>query len=328
MKISKKDLEQLNKEGIITAEQVEQIMKYYQVNSVGSKLWVRLFIISGLLISLGIVLIIGANWNAISYMIKLLVDFVLFLVIVYADYYFIVNDKKNLAETFLTISFFMVAGSIGLISQVYNLDGGWFSFARWWMILSIPFVFLSKNKLINILWITLLLNSLPDGFYTYMKDSYTFVTTKFLPFSKDINVSIVLGFVYICLELIKYCSLLVYKKLNNKILLPKSFSFVVTILMIFIAVMLAVLDKNVVSIVFICCLLSYKVYYSYKTRNLTLLRNSAVLIELYIIFLFVSAYRNLFFTGVGFIIGGTILLVSIYVLRRILNYVKQLENFK
>jgi len=328
MKLSKNDLEQLNKEGIITDEQVEQILNYYQIKNVGNKLWTRLFIIAGLLISLGIVLIIGANWHTIPYWIKLIVDFILFLSIVYADYYFIVNDKKNFAEIFLTISFFMVAGTIGLIAQIYNLDGGWFSFARLWMILSIPFVFLSKNKIVNVLWIALLLNSLPHSFYTSMQDFYTFVTTKFLHFSKEINVSIFLALTYIVLELINYGSLFIYKKFNNKILLPKSFSFIVTLLMFVIGFILAVIYKNVFSIIFICCLLSYKVYYSYKIKSLTSLRNSAVLTELYIIFLFVSAYRNLFFTGIGFVLGGIFLLVSVYALRKTLKYIKQLENFK
>jgi uncharacterized membrane protein len=326
MKIYKSDLEKLNRDGIITDKQLEQIINYYQTKTVSSNLWTRLFIMSGLLISLGIILIIGANWHKIPYLLKLLVDFVLFLSIVYADYYFTVNDKKNIAEIFLTISFFMVAGSIGLIAQTYNLDGGWFSFARWWMILSIPFVSVSKNKLVNILWIVLLLNSLPDYFYTYIKDTYTFLTTKFLHFSKETNVSIVLAFIYIMLELINYCSLFAYKKLNNKILLFKSFSFIVTVLMITVAFILAVIYKNIFGIIFIFCLLAYKIYSSYQIKSFTALRNNAVLAELYIIYIFIRAYGNLLFTGTGFIVGGIMLLIFVYILKRTLKYIKLLES--
>ena len=75
MKISKKELEKLNKEGLITFQQVEQITNYYQTNNDNNKLWKRLFVIAGLLIALGIILIIGANWSLIPNFIKITVDF-------------------------------------------------------------------------------------------------------------------------------------------------------------------------------------------------------------------------------------------------------------
>ena len=328
MKIYKSDLEKLNKEGIITNEQLEQIIHYYKTKNVGIKLWKKLLVVSGLLISLGIILIIGSNWNTIHYSIKLVVNFVFFLFVVYADYYFVVNNKKNFAEIFLTISFFMVAGSIGLISQIYNLDGGWLSFARVWMVLSIPFVFVNNNKLANILWIALLLNSLPNYFYAYMKDIYNLIITKFLPFSEEINVSIVLGLIYILLELINYCSLFIYKKLNNKIFLPKAFSFIAILLMIIVAFILAVFYKNIFSIIFICCLLTYKIYYSYKIKSFKAIRNNTALVELYIIYLFIRAYGNLLFTGIGFIVGGILLLSFVCIFKKILSNIKQLGTFK
>ena len=196
MKISKKELEKLNKEGLITSQQVENIINYYQNNSDNNKLWKRLFVIAGLLIALGIILIIGANWDIIPNFIKIAVDFILFLALVYVDYYFITNNKKNLSEVFLVISFFMVAGTIGLIAQVYNLDGGWLSFARFWMILTIPFVFLSKTYLINILWLLLLFNSFPESFYTWLHDIYSYFVSDFLPFPKKYNISIFSILVY------------------------------------------------------------------------------------------------------------------------------------
>ena len=109
MKISKKELEKLNKEGLITSEQVEQIVNYYQSNNDNTKLWKRLFIIAALLIALGIVLVISANWASIPNFIKISIDFILFLALIYADYYFIINNKRNLTEVFLVISFFIIA---------------------------------------------------------------------------------------------------------------------------------------------------------------------------------------------------------------------------
>ena len=84
------------------------------------------------------------------------------------------------------------------------------------------------------------------------------------------------------------------------------------------------LQRNAIDIIFIFCLLVYKLYINYKNRKDKYFRNYAILAEVYIIYLFVSAYGNLLFTGIGFIMGGILLLVSIYVLKKVLSYMKKL----
>ena len=323
MKISKKELEKLNKEGLITSLQVEQILNYYQKNSDNNVLWKRLFVIAALLIALGIILIIGANWALIPNFLKISIDFILFLALVYADYYFITNNKKNLAEVFLVISFFMVAGTIGLIAQVYNLDGGWLSFARFWMFLAIPFVFLSKTHLINILWLILLFNSFPQSFYDYIHHIYS-AFTDFLPFAKTYNISIFYILLYFVVYFAGYYSERLYIKFDKKILITKSFSILAKISIYYVVLAMA-FQKNFIDITFIFCLLAYKLYKHFINRKEKLFRNYAILTEIYIIYLFISSYGNLLFTGIGFIIGGTLLLVSIYVLKKTLTYIKKLE---
>ena len=64
-------------------------------------------------------------------------------------------------------------------------------------------------------------------------------------------------------------------------------------------------------------------YKCYAARKEKYFRNYAILAEIYIIYLFISAYGNLLFTGIGFIMGGILLLVSIYVLRKVLSYIKK-----
>lgn len=324
MKISKSELEKLNKEGLITSQQVEQIIGYYQTKNDNTKIWKRLFAISGLLISLGIILIIGANWALIPNFIKIAADFILFLILIYADYYLITNNKKNLSEVFLVISFFMVAGSIGLIAQVYNLDGGWLSFARFWMFLTIPFVFLSKTYLINILWLLLLFNSFPESFYTYMHDIYSFFVDKLLPFPKKYNVSIFSILLYFVLQFLYSFGITLYHKFDRKIIITKAFSIIVQ-LSIYYVVLIMAIDKNFINMIFVFSLLAYKMYNSFKYRKDKNFRNYAILTEIYIIYLFISAYGDLFFTGIGFIAGGLLLLVSIYILRKTLSYIKKLE---
>lgn len=322
MKISKKELEKLNKEGLITSQQVENINSYYKNNTDNNKLWKRLFVIAGLLIALGIILIIGANWSLIPNFLKISIDFILFLALIYTDYYFITNNKKNLSEVFLIISFFMIAGTIGLIAQVYNLDGGWLSFARFWMLLAIPFVFLSKTFLINILWLLLLFNSFPQSFYTFLHDIYSYFVSDFLPFSKSYNIAIFSILLYFLLHFLYFFGINLYHKFDRKIIITKAFSIIVKITIYYFVLVMA-LDKNFVNIIFVFSLLAYKLYKSFKYRKEKNFRNYAILTEIYIIYLFVSAYGNLLFTGIGFIAGGILLLVSIYVLRKVLSYIKK-----
>ena len=323
MKISKKELEKLNKEGLITSQQVGNIISYYQNNNDNNKLWKRLFVIAALLIALGIILIIGANWSLIPNFLKISIDFILFLALVYADYYFIENNKKNLSEVFLVISFFMVAGTIGLIAQVYNLDGGWLSFARFWMFLTIPFVFLSKTYLINILWLLLLFNSFPYDIYTWLHDIYSYFVSDFLPFPKKYNISIFSILIYFLLKFIYSFSIDLYHRFDKKIIISKSFSIIVKLATYYIVLIMAI-DKNFVNIIFVFLLLSYQIYNAFNLKKEKSFRNYAILTEIYIIYLFVSAYGNLLLTGVGFIIWGIFLFVSIYVLRKVLSHMKNI----
>ena len=267
-------------------------------------------------------MIIGANWSLIPNFLKISIDFILFLALIYTDYYFITNNKKNLSEVFLIISFFMIAGTIGLISQVYNLDGGWLSFARFWMLLAIPFVFLSKTFLINILWLLLLFNSFPQSFYTFLHDIYSYFVSDFLPFSKSYNIAIFSILLYFLLHFLYSFGINLYHKFDRKIIISKAFSIIAQLTKYWVVLIIAV-QRNAVYIIFMFLLLSYKMYKCYAARKEKYFRNYAILAEIYIIYLFISAYGNLLFTGIGFIMGGILLLVSIYVLRKTLSYIKK-----
>ena len=325
MKISKKELEKLTKQGLITPQQAEQITNYYKTNNDNGKFIKRLFIIASILIALGIILIIGANWALIPNFLKITVDFILLSMLVYADYYFITNNRKNLTEVFLVISFFMIAGSIGLIAQVYNLDGGWFSFARFWMFLAIPFVVLSKTNLINILWLILLFNSLPEQVYDFIRNTYSALIKDLLPFPRTYNITIIYILIFFIAQELYEKSLNLYFKLNKKFILPKAFSIIVKIFEYYLVFILAVSQKNILSISAIFLLLAYKMYQYFQVKQFSYFRNFTILAEIYIIFLFVSAYGNLFSTGISFIIGGILIIVSIYVLRKVITYIKKTE---
>ena len=141
MKISNK-LQKLVDQGLISEEQAEKIMASEQAKH-SNLAWKLMYWIAGLFIGLGFILIVGSNWDDIPASLKLLGDFAIWAGILYGTYWSIVNKKDRVKELFLTLSFLFVGATIGLIGQIFNLSGGWQSFATAWAVLSFVFVIFS-----------------------------------------------------------------------------------------------------------------------------------------------------------------------------------------
>ena len=92
MKISAK-LQKWIVQGLITPEQAEKIMLYEQ-NKHTNTAWKLMYWLAGLFIGLGMVLIIGANWDGIPPALKLCGNFVIGAGILYGAYWSI-NNKKD-----------------------------------------------------------------------------------------------------------------------------------------------------------------------------------------------------------------------------------------
>lgn len=92
--ISSKDLKSLVAQNLITQEQAEKIMLMEQTKKL-SLFWKILFGISASLIGLGIILIIGSNWDAIPNVIKLFFNFSIFAASLYGTYWSIIQQKKT-----------------------------------------------------------------------------------------------------------------------------------------------------------------------------------------------------------------------------------------
>lgn len=105
----------------------------------------------------------------------------------------------------------MVTASIGLVGQVFNLDGGWASFATWWALLSFPFVLFSSSVIFNMIWLRLFFSIFNCG-----------LVEEVLEYScKHVD-----GFIWISLYflLLNYIGRIVGKMVCKHILLPKAFS--------------------------------------------------------------------------------------------------------
>lgn len=152
------ELPKLITQGILTNETADKLRQHYgKVKESNKK--IALFITCGafgtLLIGLGIILLVGHNWEELPRFIRAILSIAL-LVIGQAFVLWVLLKKPNshvLKESSATFLTLMVGASIALICQTYNIPGDAGTFTLTWMLLTIPLVYLLQASLPAIIYI-------------------------------------------------------------------------------------------------------------------------------------------------------------------------------
>ncbi len=127
--------------------------------------------------ALGIISLIAANWDAISDVIKLTVDFLL-LIALAAYIYFAAKHKKTFhKEAGLFALFLMTGASIGLISQIFQTNGTFENAAIMWGLFTASLLFVSDKKLLPLFWVPLMVYGLcfRHEFFEAIEDIIAFI---------------------------------------------------------------------------------------------------------------------------------------------------------
>ncbi len=143
-------------QGFITKAQKEKIENFETKRSKKSRLnWVLygFLILGGVVLGIGFISIIAANWEYIPASIKLVTDFliivILALIIFKAD-----EKKKDILFDAVSIIFIMlILASIGLISQIYHTGGHPYQALLFWLIIILPISILGKKGFMPHLWV-------------------------------------------------------------------------------------------------------------------------------------------------------------------------------
>ena len=323
MKISKK-LQQWVEQGFISDEQAQQILQSEQRNYSGL-VWRWLYGIAGLFIGLGIILIIGSNWDDIPALVKLIADFGIWGGFIYSAYWSIINKKDKIKEFFLLMSFLFVGTTIGLVAQIFNLSGGWHSFAMSWALLGLPFVWFSRLLFFNCCWMILFLTSFNYGFVERMLDYANSHLDGLVLFVAT-------------LSLVGFASKKSDKAFNKYTLLPKALR-ILSMFSIYVMIFLSsfgrhswyILGTGCEYFVFIA-LISFaffgiRLFLAFKNQNMVSFKRNALVVEFYIFFIFTSRMTDLLLSGFGFVFSGLLILGFIYVLRKTTKYIKAMEVF-
>ena len=316
MKLSKK-LQTWVDQGFISQKQADKIMESEQSQHSGI-MWRLMFGLAGLLIGIGSILIISSNWRNIPAPIKLLGDFSIWGGSIYGAYWSIVNKKDKLKELFLVLSFLFVAATIGLIAQIFNLSGGWHSFAITWAVLGFIYVIFSRLIAVNIAWLCVLFSGIDPEYVAHILEHL---------FKDHVTMGLITGTVFF--GLLTYIGNQLYKIINKAIVMPRAFSFLSFASMYGIAVIGGAIVgfEEVIANIFVFVFLGIRLLLAMYNKNIQSFIRNTHLIELYILFLFLTRYHNLFMSGIGCISGGLLLLGVLYLLKKTSKYIKAMEVF-
>jgi uncharacterized membrane protein len=137
--------------GLLSSEQVDAILRHEQEKPSAS--WVLYGVVGlGILVMLtGIISIIAANWDLFSDTSKLVTYFLLLSALAY----FLVRSIQRVGvvrEALITSFALFVLAGIGLISQIYHLQGDGWQAIYFWLAIIFPLCLFVESRLLCNLW--------------------------------------------------------------------------------------------------------------------------------------------------------------------------------
>jgi uncharacterized membrane protein len=112
--------------------------------------------LGALLIGAGLIAVIGYNWDDFSRPVRLLFAFLPLLVTQIVSFRVLQRGDAAAAwvrETAALLQSLATGACIALVSQIYNLGGDWPDFLFWWMLLSLPLVWVLRSHAVAIFYL-------------------------------------------------------------------------------------------------------------------------------------------------------------------------------
>ncbi len=153
--ISANSLSELIENSVIDTEEAEKIKNYYRTKRENSKLGVIILSLVGIvLISLGVILIVAHNWYSIPKFVKISISIVMLLIAQVIFIYNIAKKRKGILAVEGSSIFLagILAATIALVSQIYNIEGNFEDFMLTWMITVLPIPYLYGSAIVAMLY--------------------------------------------------------------------------------------------------------------------------------------------------------------------------------
>ena len=156
-KLQNINLDDLVEAGIIDEKTAENILTFQAEKRVDvpNRLGMVLSVLGATLIGLGILLIVAHNWDNLNRLSKTILAFSPMIIGQIACIYTLYRKKESRAwrESSATFLFFTVGACIGMVSQIYNLEGELGSFLLTWMVLVLPLIYVMQSSIVSLLYL-------------------------------------------------------------------------------------------------------------------------------------------------------------------------------
>lgn len=145
---------------LLSEQQANAITEYEAGKTIHSWAFISVLSLGALVIGLGLISLVAANWAALSPLSKLTLDFALLVILCLCCGLAKVKQKPFLFEISLLIYFISLLASIALIAQVYQTGGEFYQALLVWSLITAGLALVSEHSLLPFIWVSGLLSSL------------------------------------------------------------------------------------------------------------------------------------------------------------------------
>lgn len=150
-------LPQWERDGLLTADAARTLRERHAVDdSQPGVAQIIMGSLGALLIGAGLIAVIGYNWDDFSRPVRLLFAFLPLLGSQIASFRVLQHGDAAAAwvrETVALLQALATGACIAIVSQIYNLGGEWPDFLFWWMLLSLPLVWVLRSAAVAIFYL-------------------------------------------------------------------------------------------------------------------------------------------------------------------------------
>ena len=148
----RKQLEDWTSKDLISTSQAKKILDFEEGRPQIPWVLYSFLILGSVVLAIGIVSIIAANWFQIPNLLKLSFNFIFLAANAYAVFWAFEKKKSLLYEVLLIFFMLFNLASIGLVSQIYHTGGEFYHALLLWSLITIGVAVASKKMLAPIIW--------------------------------------------------------------------------------------------------------------------------------------------------------------------------------
>lgn len=138
--------------GFITEEQAKKIRDHEEAKPESSWILSGLLILGAVIVGIGVISVIAANWSQIPDALKLAGDFILLTVLAFATLRLWESKRPIQFEVVLLFFLILCLASIGLISQIYHTGGKLYQALMLWSLITFAAALAARQMFVPFIW--------------------------------------------------------------------------------------------------------------------------------------------------------------------------------